>query len=162
MRLFLLTVGRIQEPYLREGIAAYQRRLEVFVRIEWRQFDEEPIPKKLRPADVKQAVAREGDRLLAALAGLPAGTHRIALALRGRAFTSEELAQYLEDLTLRGTSDVAWIVGGPLGLDPRVLEAADLRLSLSLLTFPHQLVPLILLEQLYRAFKILRREPYHY
>ncbi|HEY8450376.1 MAG TPA: 23S rRNA (pseudouridine(1915)-N(3))-methyltransferase RlmH, partial [Bacillota bacterium] len=87
MRLFLLTVGRIQEPYLREGMAAYQRRLEAFVRIEWRQFDGEPIPKKLRPADVKQAVAREGDRLLAALAGLPAGTHRIALALRGRAFT---------------------------------------------------------------------------
>lgn len=162
MRFYLLTVGRVTAPYLQQGTMEFLRRLRPYADVVWETVDEEPIPKRLRAAEVAEAIRREGDRLLRKIDALPAGTYRIALAIDGRAFSSEELAAFIDQLSVSGVKACAWIVGGPLGLDPRIQSSADLRLSLSRLTFTHQFVPLILLEQLYRAYRIIRHEPYHY
>lgn len=147
---------------MRDGTAEFLRRLRPYAQIDWQTVDDEPIPKPLRAAAAAAARRREGDRLLRKIESLPAGTHRVVLTIEGRRFSSEELAGYIERLANDGVTTTAWIIGGPLGLDPRVTALADLQLSLSPLTFPHQFVPLILLEQIYRAFRIIRNEPYHY
>ena len=162
MRFILVTVGRVREPYLLTGLAEYEKRLSRYAQVEWIHVPEEPLPRRERQAEEAAVLAREGERLLRALERLPAASHVVALDVAGRPFSSEELAAYLESLAAGGTSTVAWVVGGTLGLDPRVKDRADLRLSLSRLTFPHQLVPLLLLEQFYRAFRIIRGEPYHH
>lgn len=123
---------------------------------------EEPLPRPLRPATAAATLAREGERLLKALDALGSGVRVVVLDVGGRSLSSEELAAYIDGLAVEGVPGIAWVIGGTLGLDGRVKERADLRLSLSALTFPHQLVPLLLLEQLYRAHRIIRGEPYHY
>ncbi|HEX6988771.1 MAG TPA: 23S rRNA (pseudouridine(1915)-N(3))-methyltransferase RlmH [Bacillota bacterium] len=162
MRHVLLTVGEVREPYLREGVEEYARRLGRYARLDRLAVAEEPLPRRLRRAEATAVLAREGDRLLRALDGLGAGFHVVALDVQGVALSSEDLAGHLNDLALAGTGGVAWVVGGTLGLDDRLRRRADLRLSLSRLTFPHQMVPLLVLEQIYRAYRIMRGEPYHY
>lgn len=150
-----MAVGKLKEDYLKRAAAEYATRLSRHSRVEIAEVPEEDIAS--RPAKAVKAI--EADRLLAKL---PEGRHVIALDREGKELSSEAFADYLEKRMTGGESRFVFVLGGPLGLDRQVLDKADLRLSLSKLTFPHQMARVILLEQLYRAFKIIKNEPYHY
>lgn len=153
MRISILAVGRLKERWWSQAADEYLKRLGPFARTEVLEVPDRDVS---RQEDT--AVAREGDDLLRAL---PEGAYVVALDSSGKERTSEELAAWLEQRMLGGVSHIAFVVGGAAGLDRRVVERADESLSLSAMTFPHQMARVILLEQLYRAFKIIRGEPYH-
>lgn len=157
MQMRILAVGRIKEPYLRDGIDEYLKRLRKYARAEVIPVREEAYRNHFSPAQKMQVMEREADSLLKARS--PGYT--IALDGQGQMLSSEDLAQLLAKLQVEGRHAVQFLVGGSLGLSPRVREAADRVWSLGALTFPHPLVRLILLEQVYRAFTILKGEPYH-
>ena len=149
-------MGRVKEGFFRRGIEHYLSRLQPYSRVEIVELPEARAAEK--KASREQIVAEEATGMGKYLRG---GAHRIALSNEGKSMFSEELASYLERLLIEGKSTVDFIIGGPLGLAESVKEKGDLCLSLSALTFPHRLARLILLEQLYRCFKIIRGEPYH-
>lgn len=157
-RISVLAVGRLKERYLAEGAAEYLKRLTPYARVEIEEINDESLPEHLSPAEREKVKEKEGERLLRRLRQ---DTYLIALDLRGRMYTSEEMAGVFGKLALEGRSDITFAIGGSLGLPKTVLERADLRLSFSKLTFPHQLMRIILLEQIFRWFKIDRGEPYH-
>jgi 23S rRNA (pseudouridine1915-N3)-methyltransferase len=143
---------------LLDGLREYEKRLRRFVRLEIRAVEDEPCPETLSAEEERAARETEGARLLKRLGGREYVT---ALDLGGRMLDSPGLAAYLAARALEGWSSQAFVIGGSLGLSPKVLERADFRLSLSALTFPHQLTRLILLEQIFRACKINSHEAYH-
>lgn len=154
----VIAPGRIKEPYLQAGLAEYAKRLTTLCRLEIIELADERIPANPSPAEVEQVKEQEGKRILQALAD---DEHVIALDIIGARLSSEQFAEHLARVALNGRSKLAFIIGGSCGLSSRVLSRADLRLSFGPLTYPHQLMRLILLEQIYRAFKINRGEPYH-
>ncbi|HYG59936.1 MAG TPA: 23S rRNA (pseudouridine(1915)-N(3))-methyltransferase RlmH [Symbiobacteriaceae bacterium] len=158
MRIKVILVGKVKEKYLTAGIAEYLKRLGPYARVEFAQVADEPIPEGAAPAQEQQVKAREGERILAQI---DAGQYVIAMDLRGQVLSSEELAGFLAERALRGQPNLAFVIGGSLGLSAQVMQRADFTLSLGKMTFLHQMVPLILLEQVYRGFKINRGEPYH-
>jgi len=158
MRIRLITVGKVKEKYLQAGIAEYLKRLGPYAQVEVVSLPDEAIPDSASPAQEEQVKEREGERILRAL---EPGWHVVVLDARGRNLSSEELAAFLAERALRGEPKLAFVVGGSLGLTKAVLDRADTLLSLGRMTFLHQMVPLILLEQIYRGFKINRGEPYH-
>ena len=159
VRIEILAVGEMDQPALRKAAEEYARRLGRYARVVHRRVAGEPVPARLTQGEVTRVRAVEGERLLRLL---EPGTYPVALDRGGRALTSEEIATWLNQRATSGDSRLAFLIGGPLGLAPEVLDRCRERWSLSPLTFPHQMVPVILLEQLYRAFRILRGEPYHY
>ncbi len=154
----IIAVGRVREPYLTAGLNEYLKRLQPYARVRILEGPEEKVPDHLSPARVEQVLAAEGAGLKRLLRP---GDYTIALEREGVMLSSQELATRLADLALAGRNDLAFVIGGTLGLSRDVLEEAELRLSFSRFTFPHQLMRLILLEQLYRACKIQRGETYH-
>ncbi|HOV80289.1 MAG TPA: 23S rRNA (pseudouridine(1915)-N(3))-methyltransferase RlmH [Bacillota bacterium] len=154
----VLAVGRLKEKYLAEGAAEYLKRLSAYARMEAAEIKEERFSENCPPVEMEKVKEREGERLLGRLRP---GTYLIALDPKGKQLSSEEMAEVLNRLGIEGKGDITLIVGGTLGLSEKVLERADLKLSFSKMTFPHQLTRLILLEQIYRWFKIARGEPYH-
>ncbi|WP_126429880.1 23S rRNA (pseudouridine(1915)-N(3))-methyltransferase RlmH [Brevibacillus marinus] len=158
MQITLIAVGKLKEPYLKDGVAEYSKRLSAYCKLQIREVGEEPAPENLSAAEMEQIKRKEGERILAQL---KPEQYVIALAIEGESWTSERLSRELDQLALRGKSQLAFIIGGSLGLSPEVLQRAQVHLSFSRMTFPHQLMRLILLEQVYRAFKISRGEPYH-
>jgi len=158
LNLRIVAVGKIKERFLQQGIAEYSKRLGPYCRLEIVELKEEPFKEPLSDKERLQVVAREGERILGQL-----GNRSFVFALdpRGRALSSEELAEHISKLALDGTSQVEFVIGGPLGLSSAVRERADFVLSFSKFTFPHQLMRLILAEQLYRAMTIIRGEQYH-
>lgn len=158
MRITILSVGSIKEKYWKEGIAEYVKRLGPYARLEISEVPDEKTPDQASPAEEEQIKAREGARLLKLIRP---GAVVVALAIEGKQFSSEELSLRLQDWAVTGQSDVIFIIGGSLGLHRDVFARADLKMSFSRLTFPHQMMRLVLLEQLYRCFKIWRGEPYH-
>lgn len=158
MRIRIVGVGRIKERYWLDGMAEYQKRLGPYARLELVQVQDEATPDRASAAECEQVKAREGERILKVLGP---SEFVVALDLTGQQVSSEELAAWLKERGLKGQSQIAFVIGGSLGLAPAVLQRAQLRLSLSRLTLPHQMVPLLLLEQLYRAFKINEGAPYH-
>lgn len=159
VRIEIITVGAVREPFLREGVEEYLRRLRRYAPVSLRAVPEAHLPPGAGEAEVEQARTREGEELLRVLGR---DAYAVALDREGVALDSEGLAAWLADLAGSGAARVAFVVGGPRGLARSVLARADFRLSLSRLTFTHEMSCLILLEQLYRAFRIHRREPYHY
>ena len=159
LRITIVAVGKIKERYLTDGIAEYSKRLTPFCRLEIVEVAEEKMADNPSAADKARALAREGERLLRAVRP---GSHLTVLDLRGRQMASEELAAQLDALAVAGTSDLTFVIGGAFGLAPAVTAAAQDRLSFSPMTFTHQMIRLLLVEQLYRAFKISRGEPYHW
>ena len=147
MKITLVTVGKLKEKFLVDGVNEYLKRLKNFCKIEIRETAE------------CRTVEDEGKKLLAQI---PRDSFLIVLDVAGVELTSEELAEKISELTLRGVVDITFLIGGAFGLSDEVRRAADFRLSLSRMTFTHQLARLIVVEQIYRAFKINRREPYHY
>ena len=157
LQVHLLSVGKIKEAYLRTGIAEYEKRLQPYLKLKTIELTAESAD-ATNPALIEILKDREGERILAAL---PIDTYFIALDYRGRSLDSLQFAQHLADISVNGTSRIAFAIGGSWGLAQKVLERADLRLSFGRMTFPHQLMRLIFLEQLYRAMKINRGEQYH-
>lgn len=153
MRLRIVAVGRLKEPHWKAASAEYLKRLRPYANVEVIEVDGRDIG-----PDAARAVAAEGADLLRSVA---AGSRVVALDPGGREMTSEELAAHLAELMVRGTSDVTFVIGGSAGLAGEVLARADERLALSRMTLPHQLARVVLLEQVYRAFRIMRNEPYH-
>jgi 23S rRNA (pseudouridine1915-N3)-methyltransferase len=153
MRLRIVAVGRLKEPHWKAACAEYLKRLRPYANVEVIEVADRDIG-----PDTARAVAAEGADLLRSVAQ---GSRVVALDLGGRETTSEELAAHLAELMVRGTSDVTFVIGGSAGLAPEVLARADERLALSRMTLPHQLARVVLLEQVYRAFRIMRNEPYH-
>ncbi|HET7658359.1 MAG TPA: 23S rRNA (pseudouridine(1915)-N(3))-methyltransferase RlmH [Bacillales bacterium] len=158
MNITVVTVGKLKEKYLKQGIEEYLKRLRAYARIEVVEVPDEKAPENLSEAEEAQVKRAEGERLLAKVA---TDAHVIALAIDGKSFTSEAFARSLDELATYGQSKVAFVIGGSLGLSDEVLQRADSKLSFSKMTFPHQLMRLILVEQIYRAFRINRGEPYH-
>ncbi len=157
MNIRVVGAGRIKEPWLAAGAQEYRKRLRPHAAVELVAVQDEPLPPRGDAAE-RAIRRREGERILR---HVPPGWRLVALDVGGKMLSSEELAGWLAGEALRGHGDFAFAIGGTLGLDEEVLGRADLQLSLSRLTFPHQMVPLLLLEQLYRACKINAGEPYH-
>ena len=147
MKINLVTVGKLKEKFLVEGVNEYLKRIKIFSRIDVKEISE------------CRTVDEEGKKLLAQV---PRDSFLIVLDVAGNEFSSEELAEKISELTLRGVADITFLIGGAFGLSDEVRRAADLRLSLSRMTFTHQMARLVIVEQIYRAFKINRGEPYHY
>jgi 23S rRNA (pseudouridine1915-N3)-methyltransferase len=158
MQIRVIAVGKIKEKYLQEGIAEYEKRLRPYVKLQLIELTEEKRPQPASPAIESAAMEKEGERILAAI---PGGSLVIALDIKGQSWSSGELAAAFGERELSGQNQIAFVIGGDLGLSPAVLARSNLRLSLSQMTFTHPMARLILLEQVYRAFRILRGEPYH-
>ncbi len=158
MGIKIIGVGKVKEKYLREGMAEYLKRLQPYARVEIIEVPDEKISQGLSPSEEEIIKKKEGERILKKI---DPEAYTVALAIEGTLFSSEGLARHLEKLTREGQRKINFIIGGTLGLPDSIKKEADLVLSFSPLTFPHQLMRLILLEQIYRAFKIIRGEPYH-
>lgn len=158
MNISIVTVGKLKEKYLKAGIAEYAKRLGAYAKIAEIEVADEKAPEQLSEADMEIVKKKEGERILAKI---PQDAYVIALAIDGKMKTSEQLAKDMESLMTYGRSKVVFVIGGSLGLQDEVLKRADEKLSFSKMTFPHQLMKLILLEQVYRAFRIMKGEPYH-
>jgi 23S rRNA (pseudouridine1915-N3)-methyltransferase len=158
VNISIITVGKLKEKYLKQGIDEYLKRLSAYAKIEIIEVPDEKAPEELSDTEMLQVKQKEGERILSKV---HPDAHVIALAIEGKMKTSEELADGLDKLATYGKSKVTFVIGGSLGLSAEVLQRANEKLSFSKMTFPHQLMRLILVEQVYRAFRILRGEPYH-
>lgn len=158
MRIDLVCVGKIKESYLSEGIAEYSKRLSRYVKLEILEVPDEKTPERASAAEEEQIKKKEAERLLRYI---KEEAYVIALAIEGKQFDSVGFAKELEKLSVSGKSHLQFVIGGSLGLHPNILKRADLLLSFSKMTFPHQLMRLLFLEQLYRAYRIQKGEPYH-
>jgi 23S rRNA (pseudouridine1915-N3)-methyltransferase len=158
VNISIITVGKLKEKYLKQGIDEYLKRLSAYAKIEIIEVPDEKAPEELSETEMLQVKQKEGERILSKV---NPDAHVIALAIEGKLKTSEELADGLDKLATYGKSKVAFIIGGSLGLSQEVLQRANEKLSFSKMTFPHQLMRLILVEQVYRAYRINRGEPYH-
>lgn len=159
MKIRIVAVGKLKEKYLREGVAEYEKRLAPFASVELLETREEYMAENPSEAQRQQTLAKEGERLLRLV---PERSFLIVLDVRGKLLSSEALAKELASLALQGQSDLTFLIGGAFGLSPAVRDRADLRISFSPMTFTHQMVRLLLYEQIYRAFKINRGEKYHW
>ena len=158
MKIKLITVGKLKEKYLKDGIAEYIKRLGRFAKVEQVELVDEKTPDRASQLENQQILEKEGERILSKISDKE---YVIVLAIEGKQFPSEQFAKELEQATLRGYSDITFIIGGSLGLSPTVKKRANQLMSFGLLTFPHQLMRLVLVEQIYRAFMIQQGSPYH-
>ncbi|AKF93742.1 23S rRNA (pseudouridine(1915)-N(3))-methyltransferase RlmH [Brevibacillus laterosporus] len=158
MQITIITVGKLKEKYLKEGIAEYVKRLSAYCKLNVVEVNDEKAPEELSVTEMEQVKRKEGERILA---HIKQDHYVIALAIEGQMWSSEKLSSEMDKLALHGRSQVAFVIGGSLGLADEVLKRADAKLSFSKMTFPHQLMRLVLVEQIYRAFRISRGEPYH-
>nr|WP_239582669.1 23S rRNA (pseudouridine(1915)-N(3))-methyltransferase RlmH [Bacillus tianshenii] len=158
VNISIITIGKLKEKYLKQGIDEYLKRLGAYAKVEVVELPDEKAPEQLSDAEMIQVKQKEGERILAKISD---DTHVIALAIQGKQRSSEQLAGEIDKLATYGKSKIAFVIGGSLGLSDEVMKRANDTLSFSKMTFPHQLMRLILVEQVYRAFRINRGEPYH-
>lgn len=158
MNIDIVCVGKVKERYLRDAIDEYRKRLSRFAKVDVIEVADEKTPEHASDTLNAQIKEKEGERILKHLRD---GAFVVALAIEGDQLTSEQLAARIAQWGLHGVSHLQFVIGGSLGLDPRVLRRANMLLSFSKMTFPHQLMRVILLEQIYSAFKINAHEPYH-
>lgn len=158
MKITLITVGKIKEKYFTDAIAEYTKRLSRYSKLEIIEVADEKTPDGASETLENQIKEKEGERILSKI---PDGAYMVALAIDGKMLDSEELADKMEKWNVSGISHVVFVIGGSLGLSQKVLSCADFKLSFSKMTFPHQLMRVILLEQIYRSFRIRNNEPYH-
>ena len=154
----ILCVGKLKEDYWRQAAAEYQKRLGAFCRLSVVQIEEERLPQNPSAAQIAAGLEAEGRRILSRI---PAGSLVAALCIEGRQADSKELSQMLADTALTGKGGVVFVIGGSFGLSDPVKRRADQRLSMSRMTFPHQLARVMLLEQIYRGYQILNGGKYH-
>ena len=158
MNINVIGVGKIKEKYLKLGIDEFKKRLSKYCKLDIIELDDEKAPEKLSEKEMIMVKEKEGKKILSKIKDT---SYVIALAIDGKNLSSEELADKMSDLAVRGNSNITFVIGGSLGLSDEVLDRADYKLSFSKMTFPHQLMRLILLEQVYRAYRINNGEPYH-
>ena len=158
MRINIVCVGKIKEKYLKLGIDEFKKRLSKYCKLEIIELEDEKAPENLSDKEMLIIKEKEGKKILAKIQD---NSYVIALAIDGKNLSSEELAETINKLGVRGISNITFVIGGSLGLSDEVLSRADYKLSFSKMTFPHQLMRLILLEQVYRAYRINNGEPYH-
>ncbi|MFJ8237490.1 23S rRNA (pseudouridine(1915)-N(3))-methyltransferase RlmH [Ureibacillus sp. NPDC094379] len=158
MNITIISVGKLKEKYLKMGIDEYVKRLGSYAKIDLIEVADEKAPEQLSEAEMDIVKRKEGERILAKIND---GVYVIALAIDGKMKSSEELAENIESLMTYGTSKIAFVIGGSLGLHEDVLKRADDKLSFGKMTLPHQLMKLVLVEQVYRSFRIIKGEPYH-
>ena len=158
MNINVISVGKLKEKYLKLGIEEFSKRLSKYCKLDLIELEDEKCPENLSEKDMEIVKNKEGQRILSKIKN---NSYVIALAIDGKNLSSEELADTMSKLAVRGNSHITFIIGGSLGLSDEVLKRADYKLSFSNMTFPHQLMKLILLEQVYRAFSINNNEPYH-
>ena len=161
MNIEIICIGRLKERWLREAESEYLKRLAPYCKAAVTELGEARLPANAGPAEEEAVRVQEGKALLAAAEKHKGQAFVFALDMRGRQLASERFAEEIDRLMLGGRPSIVFLVGGSLGLPESVREKADAILSLSEMTFPHQLARVILLEQIYRSQKILRREPYH-
>lgn len=158
MNLTILCIGKLKERYWTEAVCEYSKRLSRCCDLSVEELKEEKAPQNPSLAEEEAVKQEEGRRMLSRIRE---HSFVIALDVRGKALSSEDLASQMEQLAVEGNSSLTFLIGGSLGLSEAVLSRADFRLSFSRMTFPHQMMRVILLEQIYRSFKIIRKETYH-
>lgn len=158
MKITIITAGKLKEKYLKQGIAEYLKRLTAYTKIEIVEVADEKTKESMSDVEAEAVRKKEGDRILA---HIRPDTYVITLEIEGRMLASEAFAQQIDDLATYGKSKVAFVIGGSLGLSKDVRKRSNFALSFGNLTMPHQLMRLVLVEQIYRVFRINRGEPYH-
>lgn len=158
MNIDIISVGKLKEKYLKDGIEEYKKRLSRYCSINIIEVSDEKAPENISQKEEEIIKQKEGQGILKHIKD---NIFVIALDIKGKMLSSEELATFLKERAVQGDSNLAFVIGGSLGLSKEVLDRADFKLSFSKMTFPHQLMRLILLEQVYRGFRIINGEPYH-
>ncbi|QSX07771.1 23S rRNA (pseudouridine(1915)-N(3))-methyltransferase RlmH [Alkalibacter rhizosphaerae] len=158
MKITIVAVGKIKEKFYIQALAEYTKRLGRYCTLNVVEIPDEKAPENLSQAQMVDVLQKEGQKILSKV---PSGALVVTMEIEGRTMTSEEFADYMDTCALNGQSHLCFIIGGSLGLHSDVKSISDLSLSFSSMTFPHQLFRILLLEQIYRAFRILRNEPYH-
>lgn len=158
MKITILSVGKIKEKFYTEAINEYSKRLSRYCKLEIVQVADEKTAENCSDAEADMVKKKEGDRLLSKI---PEDAYVITLEINGKQIDSVELAEKINQLGISGKSHIAFIIGGSLGLHKSVSDRADYKLSFSKMTFPHQLMRVILLEQIYRSYRIINHQPYH-
>lgn len=158
MQIKIITVGKLKEKYLIQGINEYMKRMKSYAKIELIEVSDEKAPENLSAAEMIQVKEKEGERILAKT---KEQDYVFALAINGKEYSSEGFAAAIDQLGIQGKSSLAFVIGGSLGLSEQVLNRSNAEISFGRMTYPHQLMRLILVEQVYRAFRINRGEPYH-
>ena len=158
MKITVITVGKIKEKYLRDAIAEYSKRLSRYCKLEILEVADEKTPDQASEVVENSIRDKEGERILKHIRD---DMYVITLEIGGKMLSSEELAEKIESLGIQGKSSIAFVIGGSIGLGEEVLKRSDYALSFSKMTFPHQLMRVILLEQVYRSYRIINVEPYH-
>ena len=158
LNIKVIGVGKLKEKYFKAGITEYAKRLGRFCKFEIVEVRDEKAPESLSQAEMDEVMAKEGERILSKIKDRE---YVFTLAIKGKERTSEEFAKEINQLTTYGHSDITFVIGGSLGLSPAVLKRADTQSSFGRFTLPHQLMRLVLTEQIYRAFTIINGLPYH-
>lgn len=158
MKITLITVGKIKEKYLKMAIDEYNKRLSAYCKLKIIELSDEKAPENMSEKEENLILKKEGERILK---NIKVDSFVIALDIQGKGLSSEELAKKINDLGVQGKGDITFIIGGSLGLWEDILKRANYKLSFSKMTFPHQLMRVNLLEQIYRSFRINSNHPYH-
>nr|WP_307760104.1 23S rRNA (pseudouridine(1915)-N(3))-methyltransferase RlmH [uncultured Peptostreptococcus sp.] len=158
MKISIISVGRIKEKYLKLGIEEFSKRLSKYCKLDIIEVNDEKAPENLSSKEMNIVKDKEGKSILSKIKQTQ---YVVALAIDGDKLSSEKFAKKLDKLSLEGNSHICFVIGGSLGLSDEVLSRADMKMSFSDMTFPHQMMRLILLEQIYRCFRINNHEPYH-
>lgn len=158
MKVKIISVGKLKEKYLKDGITEYQKRLSRFCQFEIIELIDEKTPDNASQAENTKILAKEAERIQKKI---DSRDFIIALAIEGKQFPSEKFSQQMTNITVQGYSNITFIIGGSLGLDASLKKRANILMSFGLLTLPHQLMRLVLIEQIYRAFMIQEGSPYH-
>lgn len=158
MKISIACVGKVKEKFWRDAISEYEKRLGRYCKLEFLEVADEKTPEGASEALEEQIKEKEARRLLEKIRE---DAFVCSLEIEGKRMTSEEFAQWIEGLTVKGTSHIVFVIGGSLGLHESVRRRSDMALSFSDMTFPHQLMRVLLTEQIYRAFRIVHKEPYH-
>ncbi len=158
MKITIISVGKIKEKFYREAIAEYEKRLSSYCKFQIIEVSDEKTPDKMSQREEDMIKEKEADRILA---NLKEDALVVTLEILGKRLDSVEFANYIQEKTIHGASHIQFVIGGSLGLHKKVSDRSNLKLSFSDMTFPHQLMRVILTEQIYRAFRIIANEPYH-
>ncbi|MFZ7132346.1 MAG: 23S rRNA (pseudouridine(1915)-N(3))-methyltransferase RlmH [Eubacteriales bacterium] len=158
MNITIIAVGKIKEKYFTQAIDEYSKRLSRYCNLNIIEVSDEKAPENLSQADLLSLLEKEGDKIISKI---PNGSIVITMEIEGKQLTSEELSQQMQNYATHGQSSLCYIIGGSLGLSDSVKHLSQLKLSFSKLTFPHQMFRVMLLEQVYRGFRIMKGEPYH-
>ena len=158
MNIKIITVGKLKEKYLKEGIAEYTKRLGSYCKLQIIEVGDEKAPENLSDKEMEMIKDKEGEKILAKI---PEQSYVFAMAIQGKQYDSVEFANEIDKLGTSGKSDIVFIIGGSLGLSQAVLSRASRHISFGKLTYPHQLMRLVLVEQIYRAFRIIHGHAYH-